>query len=233
MTMLTAEIRLRDFPLLSEVTVNPIKMHADEVDIDSNLAGRLILSQFPAWATLTVAPVALRGTDNALYRLGSNLAARLPRREKNTRQLEQECNWLPKLAPLLPLTVPVPVAIGKPGEGYPFDWAIYRWLDGEPAAGDILDMGLAATDLASFVAALQRVDASGRTRTGPAGPDLAAARPAREPDAAIRARRGIVLIDSEGLHPAMRHLGERLKHATVADDMSVSLVGRTRDLKTY
>lgn len=159
--MLIAETRRRDFPSLSEVTVNPIKMHADEVDIDSNLVGRLIISQFPEWATLTVVPVAFRGTDNALYRLGGNLVVRLPRREKNTRQLEKECHWLPKLAPLLPLAVPVPVAIGKPGEGYPFDWAIYRWLEGEPAAGDKIDLGQAATDLATFVAALQQVDAAG------------------------------------------------------------------------
>ncbi len=143
------------------MTLNPEKMHADEVDIDRNLVGRLIVSQFPEWAELTIVPVAFRGTDNALYRLGSNMVVRLPRRQKNSEQLKKELHWLPKLAPLLPLTVPVPLATGKPDEGYPFDWAIYRWLEGEPAASDKLDMGQAATDLATFVAALQRVDPAG------------------------------------------------------------------------
>jgi aminoglycoside phosphotransferase (APT) family kinase protein len=144
------------------MTLNPEKkMHADEVDIDNSLVGRLIVSQFPQWAELTVVPVAFRGTDNALYRLGSNMVVRLPRRQKNSGQLKKELHWLPKLAPLLPLTVPVPLATGKPDEGYPFDWAIYRWLEGKCATSDKIDMGQAATDLATFVAALQRVDAAG------------------------------------------------------------------------
>jgi aminoglycoside phosphotransferase (APT) family kinase protein len=84
---------------------------------------------------------------------------RLPRREKNTRQLDKERRWLPRLAPLLPLAIPVPLAIGKPDEGYPFEWSIYPWLEGETATVDrIADLGQAATDLARFVAALQRVD---------------------------------------------------------------------------
>ena len=115
------------------------KQHADEVDIDSSLVGRLIVSQFPEWAELTVATVPFRGTDNALYRLGSNMVVRLPRRQKNAEQLKKELHWLPKLAPRLPLPVPVPLATGKPAEGYPFHWAIYRWLEGESAAGDKLD----------------------------------------------------------------------------------------------
>jgi aminoglycoside phosphotransferase (APT) family kinase protein len=137
------------------------KMHADEVNIDTALVGRLIASQFPEWADLRVEPVAFFGTDNALYRLGSDMVVRLPRRHKNTGQLEKERYWLPKLAPLLPLAVPVPLASGEPAEGYPFVWAIYRWLEGEPATNDKISPGQAATDLAAFVTALQRVDPAG------------------------------------------------------------------------
>jgi aminoglycoside phosphotransferase (APT) family kinase protein len=100
------------------------KMHADEVDTDISLVGRLVAAQFPRWADLPIEPVRSFGTDNAIYRLGNDLAVRLPRREKNTRQLDKERRWLPRLAPLLPLAIPVPLAIGKPDEGYPFEWSI-------------------------------------------------------------------------------------------------------------
>jgi aminoglycoside phosphotransferase (APT) family kinase protein len=134
-------------------------MHADEVDIDAGLVGRLLASQFPAWADLPVEPVPFFGTDNAIYRLGSDMAVRLPRRQKNTEQLKKERRWLPRLAPLLPLAIPVPLAIGQPAEGYPCEWSIYRWLEGETATIErIADLAQAATDLATFVSALQRVD---------------------------------------------------------------------------
>jgi aminoglycoside phosphotransferase (APT) family kinase protein len=135
-------------------------MHADEVAIDSHLVSRLIISQFAQWADLTVVPVSCRGTDNALYRVGGDMVVRLPRRETNTKQLEKECRWLPKLSPLLPLAVPVPLAIGEPAEGYPFNWAVYEWLQGEPATSGTIDMAQAAIDLAMFIFALQRADST-------------------------------------------------------------------------
>lgn len=135
------------------------KMHADEVDTDVSLVRRLLTAQFPEWADLPVEPVPFFGTDNAIYRLGNDMAVRLPRRQENTGQLEKERRWLPGLAPLLPLAIPVPLAIGKPAEGYPFEWSIYRWLEGEAATEErITDLGQAAADLAGFIAALQRVD---------------------------------------------------------------------------
>jgi aminoglycoside phosphotransferase (APT) family kinase protein len=138
------------------------KMHADEVHTDVLLVQRLLAAQFPEWRDLPVERVPSGGTDNTLYRLGPELVARLPRRRKNVVQLEKERHWLPRLAPLLPLAVPVPVAAGRPGEGYPFEWAIYRWLEGESATRDrVTDLGRAAGDLAQFLAALQRIDPSG------------------------------------------------------------------------
>jgi aminoglycoside phosphotransferase (APT) family kinase protein len=136
-----------------------MKMHADEVDVDVDLVARLIASQFREWASLSIEPVAFFGTDNAIYRLGDDKAARLPRREQNVATLQKERRWLPKLAPLLPLSIPLPLVVGKPEHGYPFEWSIYRWLDGEPATvAPIADVGQAAHDLASFIAALQQVE---------------------------------------------------------------------------
>ncbi len=135
------------------------KMHADEVDTDAALVGRLLAEQFPQWAGLRIEPVPSPGTDNALYRLGDDMVVRLPRRQVDIERLEKERRWLPRLAPLLPLAIPIPLAIGEPGEDYPFAWSIYSWLKGETATVErIADLGQAATDLAQFVAALQHVD---------------------------------------------------------------------------
>jgi aminoglycoside phosphotransferase (APT) family kinase protein len=79
----------------------------------------------------------------------------------------KELEWLPRLAPHLPLTIPEPVAKGEGGSGYPFPWAVYRWIEGETFAADrVADEQQAAADLASFVTELQRVDPSGAPRSG-------------------------------------------------------------------
>lgn len=137
------------------------KMHADEVDTDAALVGRLLTAQFPQWADLPIEPVRPFGTDNALYRLGGDMVARLPRRERTSRTLAKERHWLPKLAPRLPLAVPIPLADGMPAEGYHFEWSVYRWLEGENATiARVTDPSRLANDLAQFVRALQRINAS-------------------------------------------------------------------------
>ena len=135
------------------------KMHAGEVDTGASLVRRLLATQFPHWANLPLEPVESAGTDNAIYRLGDEMAVRLPRIHWATGQAEKEHLWLPKLAPLLPLSIPAPLAMGTPGEGYPWHWSVYRWLEGENATIErIADPRQAATELAQFIAALQRID---------------------------------------------------------------------------
>jgi len=137
-------------------------MHADEVDTDPTLVRRLLTAQLPHWADLPVEPVEPRGTDNALYRVGADLVARLPRRARTVATLEKEREWLPRLAPALPLPVPTPVANGAPGEGYPFVWSVYRWLEGANAVDEPpTDLRRAAEDLAGFVRALEAIDTAG------------------------------------------------------------------------
>jgi aminoglycoside phosphotransferase (APT) family kinase protein len=142
-------------------------MHADELDIDVELVRCLIATQFSAWSDLPVEAVRPRGTDNALCLLGDDKVVRLPRRKGNVGALEKELRWLPALAPLLPLAVPVPVAIGEPAVGYPFVWAVYRWLPGKPITeAPITDFARAAADLAEFIAELQRIDPAAGPRPG-------------------------------------------------------------------
>jgi len=153
------------------------RMHADEVPTDEALVRRLLAAQFPEWASLEIAAVESAGTDHALYRLGSNFCVRLPRIAWATGQADKEGRWLPRLAPLLPLGIPVQLARGLPGEGYPWHWTVCRWIEGEAATtARIDDLPEAARQLAGFIHALQAVDASGApdaTRPGSRGAPLA------------------------------------------------------------
>ena len=190
-----------------------MKMHDGEVDIDAGLVGRLVAAQFPRLAGLPVSAVQPAGTVNAIYRLGDDLCARLPRVASWARDLEREWRWLPELAPHLSLRVPEPVARGHPESWYPFPWAIYRWIDGRPYADELVDdEHQAARDLAQFVTELRRIDpAAGAPRGG--------RRPLRELDtdtrAAIESARDV--IDS----PAATAAWERALEAPAWDGTPV------------
>ena len=147
--------------------VSAPKMHADEVETDAALVRRLLAGQFPQWADLAISPVVSYGTDHDISRLGDDLAARLPRIGWATKQAAKEAEWLPKLAPHLPLAVPLQLAMGHPAEGYPFAWSVYEWLPGENANGTIDDLDQAAVDLAAFVHALRRIEVTGAHRRSP------------------------------------------------------------------
>jgi aminoglycoside phosphotransferase (APT) family kinase protein len=149
------------------------RMHVDEVETDAGLVRRLLAGQFPRWAALPINLVPSYGTDHDIYRLGEHLAARLPRIGWATRQAVKEAEWLPKLAPHVPLALPVQLAMGHSAEGYPYNWSVYRWLPGQDANGTLDDLDQAAIDLAAFVTALRRIDTSGahpRPVNGRGGP---------------------------------------------------------------
>lgn len=142
-------------------------MHADEVDIDANLVRRLVAAQLPHLAALPVKTVCTTGTVNAVFRLGDGLYARLPRLEHWGADLAKELEWLPTLAPRLSLAIPAPVAAGEPGCGYPFPWAVYRWLPGDTFSLErVRDETEAAAALARFVAELRSVTVTGAPSSG-------------------------------------------------------------------
>lgn len=172
-------------------------MHADEVQTDADLVRRLLAGQFPHWADRLVRLVPSYGTDHDVYRLGDDLAVRLPRIGWATRQAAREAEWLPRLAPHLPLALPVPVAMGRPAEGYPFDWSVYEWLPGENAATGLADLERAAVDLAAFVAALRRIDTTGAYPRPP------------------RARGADLAELDDGVRDAVRRLGDRVDGGAV------------------
>jgi aminoglycoside phosphotransferase (APT) family kinase protein len=116
------------------------KMHAEEVETDADLVRRLLAGQFPHWADLPIELVDSYGTDHDIYRVGDELSVRLPRIGWATGQAAKEAEWLPKLAPHLPLAVPAQLALGDRAEGYPYVWSVYAWLPGENANGTIADL---------------------------------------------------------------------------------------------
>jgi aminoglycoside phosphotransferase (APT) family kinase protein len=92
-----------------------------------------------------------------IYRLGENLSVRLPRGAWAAGQAAKEHYWLPRLAPRLPLSIPVPVGVGTPAFGYPWDWSVSRWLPGETATVDgLANPRRTARELADFLTALQQ-----------------------------------------------------------------------------
>jgi aminoglycoside phosphotransferase (APT) family kinase protein len=135
--------------------------------IDENLVRRLVAAQFPQYAGLPIRAVEHGGWDNRTFRLGDDMAVRVPSAAAYAPQVERELDWLPVLAKRLPLAIPSPIAAGGPGEGLPWSWSVYRWLPGEPATiARIFDMRQFALDLGHFLAALHRIDATGGPGAG-------------------------------------------------------------------
>ncbi len=143
-----------------------------ETEITADLVTELLRDQHPALAGLPVT-LGARGWDNQLWRLGDELAVRLPWvGQEADRLLLKEHAWLPRLAPCLPLPVPLPQRLGEPSPRFPRPWIVTTWVPGEPADRAPAIRGAAAADtLAAFLKALHQpapADAPrGRDRGGP------------------------------------------------------------------
>ncbi|MCU1354994.1 MAG: aminoglycoside phosphotransferase [Acidimicrobiales bacterium] len=138
------------------------------VEIDERLVRALLAEQHPDLAALAVRQVA-EGWDNRIFRLGVDLAVRLPRRVESAHLLEHELRWLPELAALVTgeLAVPAPLRAGVPGSGFPWSWSIGPWLPGDVAAlAPPDDLHDAARRLGSFLQSFHRA----APRDAPANP---------------------------------------------------------------
>jgi len=142
-------------------------MHDDEIDVSEEVARHLIGSQFPEWAQRPIRRIRSSGTVNAIFKIGDELAARFPLRAadpETTRQLlENEARASTEFALYSPFPAPVPVAIGKPGPGYPLPWSVQNWLPGTAATDDDQSGNVDfARNLATLVSALRSVGTRGR-----------------------------------------------------------------------
>ncbi|MFE4329886.1 aminoglycoside phosphotransferase family protein [Streptomyces sp. NPDC056831] len=125
-------------------------------EIDETLVRSLLQEQHPDLAALDLRLVD-GGWDNQLWRLGDELAVRLPLTPRAPSLLRNEQQWLPALAPRLPLPVPTPVRIGEPSARFPMPWIIAAWVPGEPGDRAPISRGDHAADgLAGFLRALHQ-----------------------------------------------------------------------------
>jgi aminoglycoside phosphotransferase (APT) family kinase protein len=137
-------------------------MHDDELEVDEELVRNLLATQMPRVADRPLAKGEPWGTDNAIWRLGEEFVVRLPRIHWAAGQPEFEDEWLPRLAPYLPVVIPEPVAMGEPEGGYPYRWSLHRWIPGDGSALDRMNDPVSfALDLAEVVRALHMVPTDG------------------------------------------------------------------------
>lgn len=172
------------------------RLHDDELEVTDALARRLIAAQFSRWSDLPLRRIPSIGTANAIYRLGDDLAVRLPRRPGTELQIEHEHRWLSWLAPQLPLPIPETLEVGAPIDDYPSAWTIARWLDGSDAySTPFSDPVRAAEQLAAFIRALHAIDPAEGPPPGRENSMRGA--PLAERDERIRAR----IVEVDGIAP--------------------------------
>jgi aminoglycoside phosphotransferase (APT) family kinase protein len=93
----------------------------------------------------------------------------MPSSEPYALKVLKEQEWLPKLQAHLSVTIPKPLALGKPSADYPWHWSIYAWLEGESSnALTFSDHELEpiAVRLAKFIKELHKIEPSNELLPG-------------------------------------------------------------------
>ncbi len=125
-----------------------------EIEVTGALVRDLIAEQHPRYAALPVG-CSGEGWDNYTFRLGNDLAVRLPRRAAGLELIRNEQRWLADVARRVAVSVPAPVATGLPGLGYPWPWSIVPWIEGTPV--DLAPLGAGQGEmLATFLRAVHK-----------------------------------------------------------------------------
>jgi aminoglycoside phosphotransferase (APT) family kinase protein len=139
-------------------------LHDDEIPIDTGLVRALVNGAMPQYVDLPIQRMASSGSTNALFRLGEGLLVRLPRQPGGSAAISKEAKWLPVVERWLPVGVPEVLSVFGSGRGYPEQWSVVGWIDGEhpevvgpetaidPRREDL------ALDLAEVVNALRRAE---------------------------------------------------------------------------
>ncbi|MDH6228742.1 MULTISPECIES: aminoglycoside phosphotransferase family protein [Streptomyces] len=146
-------------------------MHAGQLVVTEQQMTALVAAQFPRWKELPVRACPSDGTDNALFRIGDDLVARLPLLgddpDGKLQDIRREIEAAARIAGATRVPTPRFAALGEPGQGYPLPWSVYHWIPGTTAtAADVHDSTAFAEDLAAFVLDVRALDTEGRVFRG-------------------------------------------------------------------
>jgi len=169
-----------------------------EVVVDADRAAGLIGEQFPELADAPIREIGA-GWDNVVYLVDDRWAFRFPQRQIAVPGVQRELETLGRLAPHLPLPIPVPRFVGVAGQDYPWPWFGAGYLPGvELAASGLADedrVELGAS-LGGFLRALHAPGLAARVGAGlPVDPMRRADMGFRVP----HARRRLDAVIAEGL----------------------------------
>lgn len=146
-------------------------MHSDQLDIDDELARRLIAQQLPDLESYEVTRLPGVGTVNATFKVGGGLTARFPLQLSDPGDahaaLELEAAALAEFADMSPVPAPVPFAIVRPDGGHPMPWSLQTWVDGAVMTPvDVAASHEVASDLGGLIRALRAAPVYGRRFRG-------------------------------------------------------------------
>lgn len=106
-----------------------------EYSLDESGVRELLWQTSPGLAGLPLRLFA-DGWDNSMWRLGSELIVRLPRRELAVPLVKNEQRALPSSGPALAavgIGTPVPLVAGEPSALFPRPWSVVPWISGTTA----------------------------------------------------------------------------------------------------
>lgn len=146
-------------------------MHDNQVHIDGDVARGMIVDQFPEYRHERVERLETAGTVNAIFRIGSGVAARFPLRAMKpvecADRLRNEAAAMTEFAKHSPFATPRPLGLGQPNVLYPMPWAVQTWIEGEVATPNGLATSAGfACDIAHLIASLRAADTHGRRFDG-------------------------------------------------------------------
>jgi aminoglycoside phosphotransferase (APT) family kinase protein len=127
-----------------------------EIVVDEALARQLIGSQFPEVELRSLEHLA-EGWDNTIWVANDELAFRFPRRAIAVPLLERELQLLPQLAPLLPISIPVPLLRGRASDDFPWPFFGAQLVPGREVADATVDPVKLGAELGAFLRALHDV----------------------------------------------------------------------------
>lgn len=108
----------------------------------------------------------ISGTDNDIYKLGSEFCVRLPKSRTSAAQLLKEVKWLPRMQGLS-LAAPQPLFLGDATSELRFGWAIYNWFEGKDLLRSApLKQDDIAIQIGQFLKGLWAVDPECGPRSG-------------------------------------------------------------------